>query len=765
MDLYNINAALSQGNAITQQTELYNEQINQARDDIKNYYKDRLDKDNTQEDEDDYLYGAEDLGSAIMTGFTSTHFKNAFKDFQDSETMAEFMGKQFERGREANPLFYGLGGLAGSGGKKVGKILTEGGGKVGSGVLALGGDIVDSIRQQTDPAQMAERDLAYERSVRRPARVATANPPPAEPEAPIPSGAEQPADPRVSRALNRDASGADAGDGQGAPVRPDENPVPVANDLESRTIRVAPAPRGGLVARRQRRIQQQIEQQRPVAEREPEPQPEAVAEPAPAPAPVAEPAPAAPVSVRGNEIDFKLNNQRGSQLVLTDEFGNEYRHLDHVGNSYLNPEVNDPDAFSNKLDLFEASQFKQNNPNSRLHRVLDSDTGFVQDRVYLNQPSSDQLEQLNEQTLPDLRQQQAEGKIPQRPEGAPAPADQPQPTNVGVQDTSAGTTGGDEPLTDLQRSDFREAQINGTIDPSKVPAEARMSDAELLEARNQRVAPVGIPAAPPPPAGPAPVTGRRAPRRPAAAEPAPAPVAEPAPAAPAAAPAQPVSTIAGPRPAPLEGGAAPPRPEPSTISTIAGPRTSPLQAGEGTGVAPSGEAPPSGVRGPLAPSADADGPRPTPPPNVPDEGGGSLYQSLKEFSESAGVKTATKIGANVMGGLDIYDYFKSGEKFQEANSAENWGDRLTALGTVFDVVGTVNPLLEATGGVLSLAGTIASTIGEHEEDVKKATVTDPNNETQELEPLKTKTNPSFQALGQVASQNNHLQANSSYATF
>jgi hypothetical protein len=138
---------------------------------------------------------------------------------------------------------------------------------------------------------------------------------------------------------------------------------------------------------------------------------------------------------------------------------------------------------------------------------------------------------------------------------------------------------------------------------------------------------------------------------------------------------------------------------------------------------------------------------------------------LKEFSESAGVKTATKIGANVMGGLDIYDYFKSGEKFQEANSAENWGDRLTALGTVFDVVGTVNPLLEATGGVLSLAGTIASTIGEHEEDVKKATVTDPNNESQELSQLKTKVTPTFQALGQVASQNNHIQANSSYATF
>ena len=724
MDLYNINAALSQGNAITQQTQLYNEQINQARDDIKNYYQDRLDKDNSQENEDDYLYGAQDLGSAIMTGFSSTHFKNAFKDFQDSDTMAEFMARQFERGREANPLFYGLGGLAGTGAKKAGKILTEGGGKIGSGVLALGGDIVNSLSQATDPA--LARSAAQ---LPRAAATAVAS----VPAAPIPSGAEQPADPRVSRALNQDESGADAGDGQGAPVRPDENPVPIANDLESRTINVAPAPRGGLVARRQRSIQQQIEQQRPVAQREP----------APAPAPVAEPAPAAPPSVRANEIDFRLKS-RGSQLVQTDQFGNEYRHLDHVGNSYLNPEVNDPEAFSDRLDAFDASQFKQNNPNSQLHRVLDSDTGFVQDRVYLNQPSSDQLEQLNEQTLPDLRQQQAEGKIPARPAGAPAPADQPQPTNVGVQDTSAGTTGGTEPLTDLQRSDFREAQINGTIDPSKVPAEARMSDAELLEARNQRVAPAISAAAPPPPAGPAPVTGRRVPGRPAAA-------ARPgeAPAAPAA-PAE---------PAPV----APPRPEPSTISTIAGPRTTPLQPGEGTGVAPSGEAAPSGVRGPLAPSAD--GARPTPPPNVPDEGGGSLYQSLKEFSESAGVKTATKIGANVMGGLDIYDYFKSGEKFQEANSAENWGDRLTALGTVFDVVGTVNPLLEATGGVLSLAGTIASTIGEHEEDVKKATVTDPNNESQELAPLKTKITPTFQALGQVASQNNHIQANSSYATF
>ena len=711
MDLYNINAALSQGNMMTQQTQLYNEQINQARDDIINYYQDRLDKDDSQETQDDYLYGAEDLGSAIMTGFSSTHFKNAFKDFQESDTMGEFMAKQFERGREANPVFYAIGGLPGKGLDKARKVLDDGG-KLGHGILALGGDVKDAMSQATDVsgALAAARDTVYQSAVKNIGQLADAVPPLG---GLIPSGAEVAADPRVSRVLNTNVAGADAGDGQGAPVKPDENPVPAANDLESRTLNITRAPEGGLVAQRQQQIQQQLERAKPVAERQ-------------------------PPSVRGNEIDFKLNRARGSQLVQEDNFGNQYRHLDHVGNSFLNPEVNDPDVFSNKLDLFDASQFKKNNPNSQLHRVIDSDSGFVQDRVYLNQPSSEQLQQLGATSLSDLRQQQAEGKIPSRPAGqpsavgeaAPDPRAPPQPTQVSVADTSAGTTGTEQPLTDLQRSDFREAQINNTIDPSKVPKEARMNSAQLLEARNQRLLPpVGAP--PPPPAGQPPVTGRGAPPS----RPTPAPTLAPEPAPAPTAPA----------PAPTPAAAPAPAAEPK------GP-LAPAAAGE--------------PKGPLAPSVTetgADKP-PVPTPTAP-EGGGNLYQSLKEFSESAGVKTATKIGANVMGGLDIYDYFKQGGKFQEANSAEDWGDRLTALGTVFDVVGTVNPLIEATGGLLSLAGTIASTIGEHEEDVKKATVTDPNNETQELAPLQTKVAPTFQALGQVASQNNHLQANTSYATF
>ena len=60
MDLYNINSAISQGNALTQSTDLYNETINKARDDVKNYYTDRLRKDDSQQDEDDYIYGAQE---------------------------------------------------------------------------------------------------------------------------------------------------------------------------------------------------------------------------------------------------------------------------------------------------------------------------------------------------------------------------------------------------------------------------------------------------------------------------------------------------------------------------------------------------------------------------------------------------------------------------------------------------------------------------------------------------------------------------------
>ena len=776
MDLYNINSAISQGNALTQSTDLYNETINKARDDVKNYYTDRLRKDDSQQDEDDYIYGAQDLISSIQTGLASQGFKDAYKDFDESENVGEFFSKQFERGREANPLFYKLGGLASTGAGKATGVLREGAGAVGGGALALGGRIRDGISDALDfdPARMADRDLAYERSIRGPSLVGNPNPPPAVAPAPTPApptGAEGQADPRVSRSLNANANGADAGDGNGAPVRPSEAPVAPANDLEGRTIRVAEAPQGGLIARRQRRIQQQLQQARPTEApspapspapapapvQEPEPAPEAL--PSAGPAPVEEaPLPPLPPSVRGNEIDFKLNSA-GSRLVQTDEFGNQYRHLDHVGNVNFSPELNDPDTFADKLDSFGNSQFKKNNPNSQLRRFFDPDTGFVQDRVYLDQPSAEQSEQLGEVTLSDLRQRQSQGLIPQRPADVP---DQPQPTNVGVQDTSAGSGVSSAPLTDLQRQDFRDAQIAGTIEPDKVPAEARMSPAELQEARGQsgiNIATTGAP--PPPPAGPPPVTGRggiRARARPAVAPEQPRTVStiagpRPAPAPPPAPAPTTVSTIAGPREGPLVAGQAPPRPEPSTISTIAGPRPAPLQSGP---VPQSGEAP--SVRPSEAPSVPA--------PNIPEEGGQkTLFQQLKEFKETPAVKTAGKLAGNIQGGLDIYDYFSQGEKWKTDNSAETWGDRLTALGTVLDVVGTVNPLLETVGAVSSFAGSIATTIGEHEADVKKTTVTDPNNESQELSQLQTKVAPSFQQLGQIASQNNHVSAMSGYGSF
>ena len=136
-----------------------------------------------------------------------------------------------------------------------------------------------------------------------------------------------------------------------------------------------------------------------------------------------------------------------------------------------------------------------------------------------------------------------------------------------------------------------------------------------------------------------------------------------------------------------------------------------------------------------------------------------------EVLDSAGGKAVQKIAGNISGGVDIYDYFKSGEKFQEANSAEDWGDRLTGLGTIFDIVGTAIPGLEAIGGLMSAAGALSTTIGEHEADTTKVNLTDPAAKKTQLNQLQTHAQTSLQGLGQVATQNQHIQAMSGVASF
>ncbi len=508
MDIYNINSAISQGNALTQSTDQYNETINKARDDIKNYYQNRLDGDQSKQTEDDYIYGAQDLYSTVVTGFKSTGFKDAYKDFDDSDSIGDFFGRQFERGRADNPLFYKLGGLTGTGLGKVAKVSAKGLGSAGSGIVGLGGRVAGGIRDSLDPASLATRDLNVQavsegREIVQPE--VQQEPAPVEAEQPAgaeeaPDGAEEEADPRVSRALNDNSNGADAGDGNGAPVRPDERPTPPANQLEDQTLRASQGT-GGQVSR--------------------------------------------------------------------------------------------------------------------------------------------------------------------------------------------GVAQVNEPETALQRRDRLQAERAGTVNQ-----EGEAQD-------EQRVRPTNVPDEDNPlPAPPAPA-------------PAPAPLA----------PSAPADT-----------------PAPSAPTDIGGVPTPPIET-------------PSNLSG-------------VPTPNIPEEGGDkTLFQSLKDFKDSAGVKTAGKITGNIAGGLDIYDYFKQGDKFKEDNNFETWGDRLTAMGTVMDVVGTVNPLLETIGAISSFAGTVASTIGQHEADVKKQTITDPANETQELSQLTTKVSPSFQALGQVASQNNHVQAQSGFSAF
>ena len=143
----------------------------------------------------------------------------------------------------------------------------------------------------------------------------------------------------------------------------------------------------------------------------------------------------------------------------------------------------------------------------------------------------------------------------------------------------------------------------------------------------------------------------------------------------------------------------------------------------------------------------------------------TFLEKTGEVLDSAGGKAVQKIAGNISGGVDIYDYFKSGEKFQEANSAEDWGDRLTSLGTIFDIVGTAIPGLEAIGGLMSAAGALSTTIGEHEADTTKVNLTDPAAKKTQLNQLQTHAQTSLQGLGQVATQNQHIQAMSGVASF
>lgn len=502
--MYNINSAISQGNALTQSTDQYNETVNKARDDIKNYYQDRLDGDQSKQTEDDYIYGAQDLYSTVVTGFKSTGFKDAYKDFDDSDSIGDFFGRQFERGRADNPLFYKLGGLTGSGLGKVAKVSAKGLGSAGSGIIGLGGRVAGGISDSLDPASLATRDLNVQaasegREIVQPEVQQAPEAAPAEEEEPAAAAApaEEEANPRVSRSLNQNVAGADADDGNGAPVRPDERPTPPANQLEDQTLRASQGS-GGQVSR-----------------------------------------------------------------------------------------------------------------------------GVVQ---------------VN------------------------------------------------EPETALQRRDRIQAEQAGTVNP----------DGQTQD--EQRVRPTNVPDQD-----------------------------NPLPAPPAAA------ATSGPAP-----------PAPTDIGGVPTPPASTSTSGPASGL----------TETPIT-------------PNIPEEEGDdkTLFQNLKDFKDSAGVKTAGKITGNIAGGLDIYDYFKQGDKFKEDNSFETWGDRLASMGTVLDVVGTVNPLLETIGAISSFAGTVASTIGQHEADVKKQTITDPGNETQELSQLKTKVSPSFSALGQIASQNNHVASQMGFSSF
>lgn len=154
--------------------------------------------------------------------------------------------------------------------------------------------------------------------------------------------------------------------------------------------------------------------------------------------------------------------------------------------------------------------------------------------------------------------------------------------------------------------------------------------------------------------------------------------------------------------------------------------------------------------------------------------GGEAGEALEDVKDVAkvGVKDVAKgamgigmkVAGNIQGATDIYDFVDNGFKFDGKNSAENWGEALTSLGTVSETIGLAFPMFEGVGALLQVAGGIATAVGEHDENVDNKTQNANDNQTA-IDSQKEFVGHSLQSQGQIANQSQHLARNSGVATF
>lgn len=153
------------------------------------------------------------------------------------------------------------------------------------------------------------------------------------------------------------------------------------------------------------------------------------------------------------------------------------------------------------------------------------------------------------------------------------------------------------------------------------------------------------------------------------------------------------------------------------------------------------------------------------------EAGSEALEDVKDVAK-VGVKDVAKgamgigmkVAGNIQGATDIYDFVDNGFKFDGKNSAENWGEALTSLGTVSETIGLAFPMFEGVGALLQVAGGIATAVGEHDENVDNKTQNANDNQTA-INSQTEFVGHSLQSQGQIANQSQHLARNSGVATF
>ena len=129
-----INQAISQGNAMTRAATEHNQQVQAARDTIEGAYQTKLKGDQRTRDIDKDIFEAHDTIQSLAFGSKYPTWTKSRAQWKDSESLADFGGKQLELGQEKNPLFF----------------------KVASGVKQTGQDFVNSLKGDNEPTAPAQ---------------------------------------------------------------------------------------------------------------------------------------------------------------------------------------------------------------------------------------------------------------------------------------------------------------------------------------------------------------------------------------------------------------------------------------------------------------------------------------------------------------------------------------------------------------------------------------------------------------------------------